>query len=287
MFAGTAQARTNTDAALVAKIQKVLDTASGVIGVGIEGLDFDAHVVLKDSHHYPMQSVYKFPLAMAVLDKVDNGKLSLQPKVHISQSELDTATWSPMVKDHPHSDIDMSIQELLAYAISKSDNNACDVLFRLAGGTRYVNDYIHGLGVKDMAIAATEAEMKKGWEVQYTNWCTPSAMLQLLKIFYDDKILSTGSHDLLEQYMIRSENSPNRIKGKLPGNALVAHKTGTSNTLGALTAATNDVGIITLPGMKSLAIVVYVSDFKGGVARGEDMIATIAKMVWDHYSEVK
>lgn len=38
-----------------------------------------------------------------------------------------------------------------------------------------------------------------------------------------------------------------RIKGLLPDGTVVAHKTGTSRTVGGVTAATNDVGLVTLP----------------------------------------
>jgi beta-lactamase class A len=40
---------------------------------------------------------------------------------------------------------------------------------------------------------------------------------------------------------------PKRIKRMLPPNTPFAHETGASDTRNGLTAATNDVGIITLP----------------------------------------
>ena len=49
-------------------------------------------------------------------------------------------------------------------------------------------------------------------------------------------------------------------------------------------AATNDVGIVTLPNGKHLAIVVFASDYKGPRERGEYIIAVISKAIWDFYT---
>jgi hypothetical protein len=41
---------------------------------------------------------------------------------------------------------------------------------------------------------------------------------------------------------------------------VVAHKTGTSSTVNGVTAATNDVGLVTLPNERHMVIAVFVSD---------------------------
>jgi beta-lactamase class A len=267
------------------KIQTVIDTSKAKIGVGILGLDFKDSLVINNDTHYPMLSVYKSPLAIMILHQVDIGKLSLEQNIHITREELDTNTWSPIARDFPNQDVDMKLSDLLIYTVSKSDNNGCDVLFSLAGGTAAVEKYIHDLGVKDLAIKATEEEMGGKWKVQYRNWCKPSAMLQLLQILYEGKVLSKSSNDFLMKAMIESSNSPARLKGLLPAGTIVAHKTGTSNTNNkGMKAATNDAGIVTTANARHYAIVVYVSDYPGGTARGEHMIAEISKIVFDHYA---
>lgn len=267
------------------KIESVIYTSKAKIGVGVLGLDFKDNLVINNDTHYPMQSVYKFPLAMMILHEVDMGHLSLDQHIHITQQELDTNTWSPIAQYFPRQDVDIKLSDLIIYTVSKSDNNGCDVLFRLAGGTAAVDEYIHSLGVNGIAIKTTEAEMSRNWKVQYTNWCQPSAMLHLLKILYEGKVLSKSSNNFLMKAMVESSNSPNRLKGLLPAGIVVAHKTGTSNTNSrGIKAATNDVGIVTLPAAR-YAIVVFVSDYPGGVGRGEHMIAEISKIVFDHYSK--
>jgi len=152
------------------------------------------------------------------------------------------------------------------------------------GGTKTVETFIHGLGVTDIMIKSTEEEMHQAWNVQYSNWSTPIAMANLLKLFYQGHILSESSTKFLNQIMIETSTGPKRIKGLLPKNAVVAHKTGTSNTnTQGITAATNDVGIVTISQDKHLAIVVFVSDSTADEAKREKVIAQIARAAWDDY----
>lgn len=270
------------------QLKQVTDSLEGTVGVCVMGLDFTDTVLLNDDTHYPMQSVYKFPLALAVLDKVDRKELTLQQRVRFKKSELMQETWSPMLRECREGDNELTVAQLLLYSVSKSDNNACDLLFKLVGGVSVVDRYCKKVGVMQIKVAATEQQMTKGWDVQYTNWCTPSAMAGLLGKFYEGKLLKKASNDYLMKLMVESENSDNRLKGMLPQTAVVAHKTGTSNTnVSGVRAATNDVGIVTLPNGKHYAIVVYLKDYKASMAHGERTIARISQIVWNYYSSLQ
>ena len=67
----------------------------------------------------------------------------------------------------------------------------------------------------------------------------------------------------------------------MPKTAVVAHKTGSSGSNNGITAATNDIGIVTLPNGQHLAIAVYVSDSPTDLVTREKVIAQIAKAIWD------
>ncbi|MBB5638110.1 beta-lactamase class A [Pedobacter cryoconitis] len=268
------------------RIKHIIDTAGGKIGVGVKCMDFKGGFIINGDHGYPMMSVFKFPLAFAILQKVDKGELKLSQKFNMPKATLDTNTWSPMVKDFPDQDLDMSLADLLTYAVSKSDNNACDFLYtRVAGGPAAVNKYLHQAGVKDISIVYTEGEMEKEWALQYKNWCKPGASLQLLQLLYDQKLLSKSSNDFLIQIMRELPDWGKRITLFLPPATELIHKTGASGvSKEGLMAAFNDIGIVTLPNGKHLAISVLMSDFKGPKERGINAIAAIAKEIWDYYS---
>ena len=267
------------------KIEHIVRAAHANVGVAVVDLHNNDTLTVNGNDTYPMQSVYKFPLALAVLSQVDKGTFSLQQTIRIRKSDLLPNTWSPLRERYPHGNISITLGELLTYTVSESDNNGCDVLFRLLGGPRVVDQYIHSLGVMDIAIATTEEEMHRAWEIQYRNWSSPAAMGQLLSLFYHDKILSIKSKEYLWQLMVNTKTGPGRLKGLLPEGTIVAHKSGSSGTNeNGIAAATNDVGIISLPNGKHVAIAVFVSNFTVEEEACEKTIAQIAKMVWDVYS---
>jgi beta-lactamase class A len=75
-----------------------------------------------------------------------------------------------------------------------------------------------------------------------------------------------------------------RIRGQLPEGTPVAHKTGTSDTnKQGITAAINDIGIVTLPDGRHFAIGIFVSNSKENEATNEKIIADITKLAWDYF----
>ncbi|MDP3149125.1 MAG: class A beta-lactamase, subclass A2 [Ignavibacteria bacterium] len=267
-------------------IEQISEKAKGDVGVCLIGLENNDTLSFNGNRHFPMQSVYKFPVALAVLTQVDKGMLSLDKKIFVKKKELLPKTWSPLREKYPNGNVKISLNELLTYTVSMSDNNGCDILFKLVGGTKMVNDYIHNTGIKDIAIVATEEEMHKNWNVQFTNWCTPIAMCNLLNKFYKGEILSKNSTKYLRRVMEETSTGSKRIKGSLPAGTIVAHKTGSSGSneegiIGAL----NDVGIVTLPNGNHLAIVVFISNSSAEENECEKVIAEITKVVWDRYVE--
>lgn len=269
---------------LRADLEQIVQSANARVGIALLHLEKRDTLSIHGHHHFPMQSVYKFPLVMAVLSEVDKGKLSLDQKVHIRKEDMLPNTWSPMAKKYPQGNADVPLSELVMSAVSLSDNNTCDMLFRMLGGPKNVERYIHGLGVKDIAIVATEEEMHRDWNVQFTNWCEPIAMVQLLDIFYKQKAISKANSEHLWKWMVESPTGMHRLKGLLPAGTVVAHKTGTDgpNAEGVI-GAINDVGIITLPNGNHIAIVVYLSKLKDE-KKAEDTISRIAKACYDYYS---
>ncbi len=255
------------------------------VGVGLIHLEKGDTLLVNNHLYFPMQSVYKFPLALAVLDRVDKGELKLDQVYHVTKEDLADETWSPLKKQFPEGNVDLTVAELLDYSVSKSDNIACDILFKLTNGTEPVNNYIHGIGISKIAIMATEHEMRADWKIQYTNWSTPMAMSRLLEGFYQKRYLSDSSNNFLMKLMIESSNDPARIKALLPEGTIVAHKTGTSDTRGNITDACNDVGIIFLPDGTHLALSVLVCKSEENYDDTRKLIAEIAKTVFDFYTD--
>ncbi len=265
------------------KIEDIVKGKRAVIGAAISSLDGTDTLSFNGSSRFPMQSVYKFHLSLAVLDLVDKGKFNLDDKILIAESDM-LNYYSPLRDKYPEGNIEISIGELISYAVSLSDNVACDVLFRLAGGTGKVNDFIHSLGISDVSIVATEEEMHSGWQVQYSNWSTPFAAVKLLNKLKNKEIIN-GTYDFLWKVMIETATGPKRIKGLLPDGTNIAHKTGTgpANSNG-MTGAINDIGIVVLPNGNAYSIAVFVSDTYETMETNETIIAEISKLAYDYFA---
>ena len=228
-----------------------------------------------------MQSVYKLPIAMAVLRQVDRGVLRLDAEIRVDQSEyVPKSSHSPLRDAHPNGTT-VTLRELLRLAVSESDGSASDVLLRLLGGSQAVMVFLRDIGIHDIQVQDTEKRMAEDNTVQYRNWATPEGAVTVLRDLLESSALSPGSRDLLLELMTETTTFPTRIKGLLPAIAAVAHKTGSSGTRNGLTAATNDIGIVTLPDGRHIAIAVFVSDSKAGNATRDRVIAKIARRAWD------
>jgi beta-lactamase class A len=266
------------------KIAQIIATKNATVGVAIDNFENGDTLSINNDVHYPMQSVFKLPIALAVLNEVDNGKLSLNQKILIKKADLLPGFWSPLRDTYPNGNIKLPLYKIIEYTVGQSDNNGCDILLRLIGGPATVNDYIHKIGIKDINIEVSEEEMHKEWNVQFRNWATPTAATALLRKFFDGNILSKKSFNFLYKTILSTSTGPNRIKGELPQNTLVAHKTGTSDTKDGITAAINDIGIITLPNGSHFAISVFVSNSKEKTEDNEKIIADVSKAAWDYFT---
>lgn len=266
------------------QIGNIVANKRATVGVAIMDLDGPDTLSLRGLQRFPMQSVFKFHLALAVLHQIDKGKWRLHEGVFVRKSELLPNTWSPLRDTYPRGDSTFALSELMKYSVSKSDNNACDILFDRVGGTAAVNQYLYEIGAKDVAVVATENEMHQAWDVQFGNWTTPLATVQLLEKFANRHLLSAESQAFLWRTMAETETGVNRLKKLLPKGTVVAHKTGTSGTNKAgLTAAINDAGIVVLPSGKRYAIAVYVTNTTETEQTNERIIAEISKAAWDYF----
>lgn len=284
MTAGQTFAQSKQD--LKRQIEQIISTKKATVGVAIVGGDGKDEVVVNGERRYPMQSVFKFHIGLAMMTEIDKGKFSLDQKIEIKKSELLPGLWSPIREAFPEGTT-MSIADILKYTVSQSDNVGCDVLLRLLGGPEAVEKFVKRNGVKNISIKINEETMQSNWDMMFQNWTMPKAANELLKKFYENKKkqLSQESHDFIWKIMRETSTGPKRLKGQLPDGTVVAHKTGYSGahkTTGEY-AAVNDIGIVFLPNGKYFYITVFVTDSKEDFDTNERIIADVAKAAWDHF----
>jgi beta-lactamase class A len=266
------------------QIENIIKNYHSEIGVSISGIENNDTMSINGNKNYPLMSVFKFPIALYVLQQVDKGKLDINQKIFITKSDVAPKTWSPIREKYPSGNIDLSLAEILTYTVSQSDNIGCDILLKLVGGAVAVQNYIDKIGITGFVIKVNEEKMRGDFGSQRINTATPNAATQLLKIFYTKNILTKKSEDFLKKIMTETSTGNDRIKGQLPKEISVAHKTGTSDTNEeGLTIATNDIGIVTLPDGKHFAISVFVSNSKESNDTNAKIISDISKLTWDYF----
>lgn len=250
------------------------------VAVIINGTDT---VSVNGKRDFPMLSVYKFPQAIAVADYCSGHNISLTDSIRISASEMKPDTWSPMREKYGRNDMQLPLSEVLTYSVIHSDNNACDVLFRLIGGTQVADNLMKSLGYDEIHILNTEDEMHTDLYLCYANRATPLQMADLFDRFYRQEM----RHDspVLEAVgamMMQCVTGNNRLPLPLmPTNATIGHKTGTGdvNSQGRIIGV-NDAGYVFLPNKQGYAIVVFIADSGYGMAETEKMIADISEIVF-------
>ncbi|HXN20402.1 MAG TPA: serine hydrolase [Candidatus Binatus sp.] len=210
--------------------------------------DLDPHA------HPPMQSVFKFPLAITAFHQVEQGTLSLdQPVRFLPSDRILPHTHSPLQDKYPQANVDVALRELLHLAISESDNVATDIVLRLVGGPSMVTSYIHSIGVNGFHLEDGEDGLARELAAQYRNWFEPAAAVQLLRRISDNSPLTPEHTQTLLDWMKNSSSGLNRIKGNLPAGTIVMHKTGTSGTRNGATRLPMAAQV---PGLKSFSSVI-------------------------------
>jgi beta-lactamase class A len=272
------------DENLQKRLAGIAGAVQGKVGIYALLIEENRSVSVNGGERFAMQSVVKLPVAMAVLEMVSAGELKLEDKIEFSKNELVNPNQRSPLRDKNPNGGSASIGELIRLAVSESDGTACDVLTRIVGGPVGLQNYIDALGITAMKAPRTHKEFGHDWAMQYENWATPEAAVDLLEIVNRGEG-GLGTHkDLLIKHMTEGPTGANRIKGLLPAGTQVAHKTGTGGSRDGVTSATNDVGIITLPSGKHVAIAVLVGDARADEKTREAVIAQAAKAAWDTWT---
>ncbi len=187
------------------QIEQIASEAKGRVGVKAVVLETGEEVSLNSGEHLPMQSVYKLPIGMAVMQQVDAGKITLEQKVPVEKSDFVRQGMQSPIRDRNPNGAELTVSELLRFSISQSDGTASDVLLKLVGGTEAVGKYLGEIKVDEIIVADSEKEIGRDWETQYRNWASPDGAIAVLRALHERSSgLSEQSQTLLLKFMIES-----------------------------------------------------------------------------------
>jgi beta-lactamase class A len=292
--------------ALTAQILRLSAAAGGQVGVAAAHLSTGIRFVQHGSERFPMASTFKVALAGAVLQRIDAGVLRLDgmfdipPGMRVGSDGIDTTL--------PYPGLSVSVRNLLEVTLTQSDNTATDVLMEAVGGASAVTAWLRSIGVQAQRVDRNTAALIRdffglpaqlalhqperaalqasapdpradlpnpAYDDDPRDTSTPDAMLELLRAIGGGTALSTSSTRLLLDILSRCATGDRRLRGLLPPQTRVAHKTGT------LGGTVNDVGFITLPDASQLALAIFVKKSTQSPAVRERAIAEIARTLYD------
>lgn len=251
------------------------------LGFALYDFSTGKSISINGNDKYPMQSVFKFPIGVALLDCVSRGEFSLSDSVTLTKADLLPDLWSPIRERWPEG-VRLPLVSVMTYMVAHSDNSATDFLIHKIGGVARIQDIVNRLGAKKINIRNTEAEIQGSWSVQFDNWTTPNAMVDFLRLMNDGKLLDKANTAVLWEIMASaSSGSVNRL---VPKTVTFARKTGYSgaNSQGII-AAQNDVGIIEFEDGRRVAYAIFLTDSTLGTDAGYDILAQIGKAIWKAY----
>jgi beta-lactamase class A len=264
-----------TDADLTNRLTTLAKSLGDEVSLSVIHVESGRAVAFEGAKKLQLYSVFKVPLAIAVLKAVEEKKLSLDQKVHVTPE--DVAPGSQFNTDLWRQAVDKSVTELLEFSIVRSDNTSSDKLLGLVGGPAGVTQRMRALGYSEIDIVSTVRGYASKQE--NPNVGAPVDLSRLLTQLQKGELIQPANASLLLGFMERARTGgERRLRANLPAGTPVADKTGSG------TAATNDIGVITLPdGKGHLAIAVLINGTKSKTEAQEKLIAEIARAAYDAF----
>ena len=264
---------------------------NGRVGIAVKSIDEGWNTGWKDDDLYPQQSVSKLWVSIAVMDAVDQGRVSLDDQVTLTRDDL-TLFHQPIAARILGGGYTTTLGDLMVKAITTSDNTANDKLMRAIGGPEAVRAVIkskrlgairfyNGERALQSRIAgliwspsysignafyqarnALPLRVRKAAFDRYVNdpfdGASPAAIVNALARLKQGELLSPASTQRLLYIMSHTKTGANRLKGGLASGWVLNHKTGTGQVLGSQQAGYNDIGILTAPDGRSYSVAVMI-----------------------------
>lgn len=301
--------------ALERELAQVAARVDGRLGACVtDGIRF---ACVRADERFSMQSVMKLLVGAAVLRAVDQQRWTLDEKITLRREDLSLYVQPLSALVGPHG-FTTSVGDLVRRAIIESDSAATDFLIRKLGGPPAVQQSLEAMTIRGIRLDRDErhlqteiaglrwrpelvdakvldeeiarlpdhvrAEAFRRYQKDVRDTVTPRGMADFLMRLRAGKLLSSSSTAFVLQAMAECATFPDRLKAGVPDGWQVAHKTGTSGSWEGVTAATNDVGILTSRAGTHLAVAVFLADSKASSRERAAAIARVSAAAVRHYN---
>jgi len=282
------------------------------VGVAVSDVDKGWVASVSGDSPFPQQSVSKLWVAITALDAIDNGRMRLDQPIVLGPEDRSVFN-QPIAYRIETTGFTTTVHDLLRRALIQSDNAANDKLMATVGGPaavlevlrrkeidgiklaedeKHLQAHIAGLtwtpalspfGAFDQARARLPRDVREAAMAAYLanpyDGATPIGMVSALAALKRGELLSKESTDVILATMAQATTGPRRLRGGLPPDWHIAHKTGTGQDFKGASIGINDVAVLTAPDGHAYTVAVLMRRTAKPVSERLEFMQSVSKAV--------
>lgn len=272
LYTSSALSDPQAQARLEATVLELEEQLDARIGILIRESGSDWQWGYREDERFLMASTFKSILCGAVLDRVDQGDISLKERIEIRAE--DVLSYAPVTEKHVGASL--SIGELCLATLDMSDNTAANLLIDRLGGTNEINAFLREAGDTVTRLDRMEPDLNTFSPGDPRDTTSPAAMLSTWNHMLLGGGLTSTSGAQLAEWMSYGGVTGALIRTSVPEDWLVLDKSG-----GGQEYTRNLVAMITPANKAPVFVAIFVSDTPADWATRNDAVRTIGAAVID------
>jgi beta-lactamase class A len=245
-------------------------TNGGRLGVAVLDSATGERSGYRADERFPMCSTFKFLLASAVLERVDQHRETLDRGIAIPPKPL--LSNSPLTE--PHAGGAMTVGELCHAALTRSDNTAANLLLATIGGPAGITGFSRSIGDGVTRLDRTELSLNESAVGDPRDTTSPAAMVHNLRALLLGNVLSAASRAQLTGWMEANLTGLDRLRANLPQGWRAADKTGSNGS-----HTSNDIAVLWPSGRPPVIVAAYITQCTGPESKRAALLSKIGGLV--------
>ena len=255
---------------LVESFARLEKDNTGRLGVAVVDTGAGDSIGYRKDERFAMCSTFKMLLAAAVLERVDAGTENLDRTIAIGATGF--LLNSPVSLEHGGGS--MTIRELSAAIVTRSDNTAANLLLASIGGPSGITRFARSLGDSVTRLDRVETALNEALPGDPRDTTSPAAMAANMRVLLVGNKLSPASREQLMEWLMENKTGDERIRAGLKSGWRVGDKTGSNGE-----NTTND-GAIIWPGHRAPVLVAaYLTVCAGPEPKRNTVLAQVGREV--------
>ncbi len=223
-------------------------------------------VAHRADERFPYASTYKALAAAAVLARSTPEEMETIVRYH----ETDLVEYSPVTQQHVEQG--MSLSDIAAAAVTRSDNTAGNLLLERLGGPEGFQDVLRDLGDQQTDPARNEPALNAGTPGDPRDTSTPRALAGDVRAYTVGDALGVADRTILNEWLRTNTTGAELIRAGVPAGWDVGDKTGAGRY-----GTRNDIAVLRPPGRAPIVLAVLSTRYEEAAEFDNALIAEAAR----------